>query len=810
MGSNWNEGGNMDRILIVDDNKVNRQVLSNILKDSFEILEAESGKEALRILFEDHMDVSAMLLDVIMPEMDGFEVLKQVRSEEGYQDFPVIIQTENTEDVFEMNALKLGATDFVTKPYKPGSIRTRVQNIVNTRKMLNQVSRLSVDKLTGLMSLNQFYIEGRKWLDENKDSEFDVVALDISNFSVINDSKGVEGGDELIKGISEAIKQAQKDIPFFASRVYADRFVMLLRRRDGYRDRLIEEADKITQKYYSYMNVHIKFGIYEIIDRNEKLPSVCGRAFSATGLIKDYYGNKYVFYDEQLHQNLLFEEFINDEMENALKTNQFKVYYQPKYDLFTNAIAGAEALVRWEHPEKGMISPGQFIPLFEKNGFIVQLDRYVWRTTASRIAQWYQTGEKVIPVSVNISRIDIEMSDVIKVLCDIIDEYQIEPELLHLEITESAYMLNTDKIIDVVGKLKEKGFMIEMDDFGSGYSSLNMLAKLPINILKLDMKFIQEIENSLNAKTIIEYTIGLAKWLNLPVIAEGVETEEQLELLKQLKCNYVQGYIFAKPMREEEFRELLKSSVSSNLSVNNGTSNLSVYNAGKKNCMLIVEDLEMNRSIIRSYFEDTFMIVEASNGKQAWDYLKSGQRADIILLDIYMPEMDGYEFLDRVKHTEDLKKIPILVISSRNDEVQDKKLYELGADAFLSKPFTAERVISRVRLLMRTYSVMHDLDVWELRDTIENPWLREMCDEIKLIRISTQKICRVKGEIINDTADTYESLFSKETFLKCQEEIRRTGKRYFEYKANQYLLQAQLVKIEGEEYLICFKIYLVS
>ena len=800
----------MEKILIVDDKLVNRKLLHNILKDGYEIMEAASGEEALSILFDESQDILAVFLDIVMPGMDGFEVLKKIRNNTRISDIPVIIHTASAEESFEMNALKAGATDFVSKPYKPEIIKTRLQNVINTRIMLNEISCLSSDELTGLMSMNQFYYEGAKWISQNQDSQFDIVALDIVHFGIINDSKGVDGGNEILKTIADRIKKIQKEVMFLASRVYADRFILLIRRREGYCDRLVEEADCISKKYAATMSVHIKFGIYEITEKNVKLSTLCGRAFSATNLIKDFYGNGYAYYDEKLHNQILYEQHINDEMETALKEQQFQIYFQPKYDLFTKSIAGAEALIRWKHPTDGMVSPGAFIPIFEKNGFIVQLDQYVWDHTASQIAEWYHEGKKVVPVSVNISRVDIEMMDVISVLDGIVNKYHLDPELLHLEITESAYMQDIDKIIDVVSQLKNKGFMIEMDDFGSGYSSLNMLAKLPINILKLDMKFIQELESSANAKTIIEYTIGLAKWMNLPVVAEGVETDEQLDLLRKLECNYVQGYVFSKPIPEDQFKQLLVSSEPDSIAENRKNQELFIYSSKKNYRMLIIDDLQLNRSIIRSYFEDSFSIIEAVNGKVAMEYLESGEKVDIIMLDIYMPELNGYQLLEKIKADPALKKIPVLVISSGTNDEEQKKALELGADGFAAKPFTAENIINKVRILLRSVNALEEMNIWDLKDTLSNPWMKDVCDEIAVIRVKTGKICRIEHEVLVDTEKDFSSLMPEDTFQKCLEHIQISGKRFEAYKENDFVINAHSFWMNKEQYVLCFKVLIVN
>ncbi len=798
----------MEKILVVDDNEVNRRMLCKILQDNYEVIEVDNGEAALDILINGKETVAAVLLDIVMPGMDGFDVLREIRNHSSLSELPVIIETENTQESFEMNALKAGATDFVVKPYKPEIIKARLKNIINTRNVLNQISNLSLDDLTGLMSLNQFYYEGSRWINENPDMSFDVVALDIVHFSTINDSKGIEGANRILKSIAARIKALQEKMMFFATRVYADRFIMLIQRQEGYPKRLIEEADAITAEYSDSMNVHIRYGIYEITEQDVKLPNVCGRAFSATNLIKDYYGNRYAYYDEKLHNQILFEEKINDDMEPGLRGGQFQIYFQPKFDIFTNAIAGAEALVRWMHPIEGTISPAVFIPVFEKNGFIVKLDQYVWDKAASEVAKWISEGNKVVPVSVNISRVDIETIDVIDVICSITDKYKLPPELLHLEITESAYMYDTDKIISVVTELKNRGFIIEMDDFGSGYSSLNMLAKLPINIIKLDMKFIQAIENSTNAKTIIEYTIGLAKWMNLPVIAEGVETEEQLRLLKNLECNYVQGYIFAKPMPENKFKELLMSPDPSIVEKYGGRLPSKPSDFIKKYNLLIVEDLPLNRSIIKSYFEETFNVIEACNGIEAMNYLQSGAKIDVIILDIYMPEMDGYEMLDRVKNNPEYKKIPVLVISAETKAEEEKTAYKHGADAFANKPFTSENIINKVRILMRNANILDEMNLWDIMDTISNPWIKDSCEDITVINAKTGRICRLTDGALADTDVTYQRIMSEEQFKRCTDYMENSGRHYMSIRDDRYLLNIQYIHMNDEWYIICFRINL--
>jgi EAL domain-containing protein (putative c-di-GMP-specific phosphodiesterase class I) len=246
-------------------------------------------------------------------------------------------------------------------------------------------------------------------------------------------------------------------------------------------------------------------------------------------------------------------------MKEALDKKQFVAYYQPKYSLKTNRMYGAEALVRWNHPTRGLISPGKFIPVFERNGFIKNLDEYMWNTVAHQIREWIDAGYEPTPVSVNISRVSLNNPNIVAVMSDIVQKNHISPSLLNLEITESAYMDNPDIMTGLVKDFKKHGFTIMMDDFGSGYSSLNTLKNIPVDILKIDMKFIEGDDKEGKGRIILSSVIRMAGWLGMPVIVEGVEEEAQSMFLRSVGCGYIQGYYYARPMPVEEYEKILQN-----------------------------------------------------------------------------------------------------------------------------------------------------------------------------------------------------------------------------------------------------------
>ena len=305
-------------------------------------------------------------------------------------------------------------------------------------------------------------------------------------------------------------------------------------------------------------NIVMKWGIYRVEDRNVSVERMCDRALLAVRSIKGMYKKFFAYYDDELRSKLLQEQEIVDSMESALAQGQFEIYLQPKYRLKDNRMSGAEALVRWNHPEWGLQSPAVFIPLFERNGFITRLDQYVWDKVCAVMQSWKNRGLPPLPVSVNVSRADIYNADLTAVLMGLLQKYELPPASLHLEITESAYTENPRQIIETVSHLRELGFVVEMDDFGNGYSSLHMLHEMPVDVLKLDMKFIQSEPVTPVNQEIMRFIINLAHLMSLSVVAEGVETEEQLERLRRIGCECVQGYYFSRPVQVKEFEKLME------------------------------------------------------------------------------------------------------------------------------------------------------------------------------------------------------------------------------------------------------------
>ena len=683
------------QILVVEDNALNREMLKIILSEQYAVLEAENGREALDILGKSGRDIALILLDMMMPVMDGFTFLDRIKEDPELSLIPVIVMTQSEGEVDEVAALAHGATDFVPKPYRPQVILHRVASIINLRETAAMANLFRYDQLTGLYSKEYFYQQVRQTLRENPDREYNIVCSNIENFKLYNDTFGTDAGDRLLREIAGIMQSIIGDSGI-CGRFAADRFLCLQERGQEMRDR--EDFDSKMEISSVVKSLVMRWGVYEVVDRSVPVEQMCDRAQLAADSIKGQYNRYFAIYDDALRGKLLREQAITEAMVTALQEDQFRVYLQPKYSLHDDGLAGAEALVRWIHPEWGFMSPGEFIPLFEKNGFITQLDQYVWEEVCKLLRSWREKGYAPLPVSVNVSRADVYQADLAETLQDIVDRYGVDPAQLHLELTESAYTENPAQIIDTVARLRQQGFIIEMDDFGSGYSSLNMLNQMKLDILKLDMKFIQNETAKPAEQGILRFIVSLARWLNLSVVAEGVETREQLERLREIGCDYVQGYFFAKPMPDAEFEALL--SAQSARRATGATSPKRASNSGMQKLLVVDEDAAYRASVAES-FEGLYQVQQASSAKEALDYIHTCGDApvDIVVLSATLPDDSANVFLNAMRQNPTLWRIPVLATILPGVDIE-KLALSLDIDDFLCKRHPIFDLRRRVRRLL--------------------------------------------------------------------------------------------------------------
>ncbi len=546
------------RVLIAEDELVNREMLSNILKNDFEILTAADGREALRIIEDNIAALSLVLLDLNMPVMSGQEVLRQLKSDQRYKNLPVIVLTADHDA--EVESLMLGAVDFIPKPYP--EVRVIFARVIRTielfedRELIRATER---DTVTGLYNKEYFYKYCAELDRSAADKPMDAAVVDINHFHIINDRFGMSYGDEILRGISERLSEYAHAQGGIVCRKEGDMFLVYLPGGCDFRQMIENAAVELKKDESANSRVRLRAGVYKDADKSVSIEARFDRAKMASDIIRNNLTKNVEFYDNSLREKELYAEQLVDDFRTAIDKEHFVVYYQPKFDIRPReaVLSSAEALVRWNHPTFGMISPGTFIPLFESNGLIQELDFFVWRTTAKQMGEWKKKYGFTIPVSVNVSRIDLYDPDLIDTLLGIVKENGLTPADLLLEITESAYTQEGESIVETIVKLRELGFRIEMDDFGSGYSSLNMISTLPIDALKLDMKFLKSAFSVKKDTRMLEVIIDMAKYLGVPVIAEGVETNEQLTALRSIGCDIVQGYYFSRPVPAHDFEPFI-------------------------------------------------------------------------------------------------------------------------------------------------------------------------------------------------------------------------------------------------------------
>ena len=414
---------------------------------------------------------------------------------------------------------------------------------------------LAHDDLTGVFEEKVFQAEVSKRLKDAKAGEYCLVYLDVYKFKLINEMFGYEKGDEFLRVMAEELQKLSDFQGGICGRISGDKFILFLPHRQDIIDEFYTRKTKSPR--ILPIEIYIHYGIYVIMNTEIPVATMIDCAQLAQKAVKGNYDNYVSYYNEQLKQQIIREQEIINSMAAALENGEFIIYLQPQYNYRNGSVSGAEVLVRWNSPTKGLIPPGDFIPIFETNGFIIKLDENVWEQACKLLRSWIDKGHEPFPISVNVSRADLLKGSVAEKLKSLIDKYDLNPDLLRVEITESAYMDNPQQLIMEIKKLRDHGFVVEMDDFGSGYSSLNMLKDVPINVLKTDLKFLDNTGIDRRRDQILDHVIRMAHQIGLMVVAEGVETKEQADYLMELDCQIMQGYYFSKPVPVKEFEQLV-------------------------------------------------------------------------------------------------------------------------------------------------------------------------------------------------------------------------------------------------------------
>ncbi len=413
------------------------------------------------------------------------------------------------------------------------------------------------DPKTGIYNQKAFFRAVEEDLILNPDIEYQLCVLDIRDFQDVNERFGFERGDDILRRIAAAMR---KQFSWEVELAYLgeDNFVGLFPQGSYWMLQGVLSLDEMYPGEDMDYNLSLYSGVYPITDRTMNPQLMIDRARFAMQKIRYEYDKHEHIFDEKQNHDFEMLAYMQHNCDRAIHEHDFMPYFQPIYDAETKKVCSAEALVRWKDRQYGLISPGDFIPLFERNGFINKLDIYMWEEVCKQIAEWRKEGILVPPISVNISRRDLQLDNLYEVILDMIKKYHLSPNDIKLEITESAFVAENQRFFNTVDLLKEVGFRILMDDFGSGYSSFNTFKNAHVDILKADMKFMDGIVSSEKGKIVINTIVEMTKKLDMPIVVEGVETEEQYEYLRSIGCEMIQGYYFSKPVSAEKFKELIE------------------------------------------------------------------------------------------------------------------------------------------------------------------------------------------------------------------------------------------------------------
>ena len=560
-------------LLVVDDALANRALLRKIFESDYHVVEATDGGGALSLLRTNPLGICCVLLDLVMPRIDGYTVLKRMQDDGELSKVPVIVVTAGDNPIDEVRVLDMGAADIITKPFNASILRSRVRNAIaradlyrvseqnrsyeaSLREQDLRIKRLRIDERTGLLDAKGFYERAKDIIGGNPDTRFCIVRCDIDRFKIFNDVYGIQEGNRLLGTLGDLFKRRNPSPITAYGHMEADNFAACVPEGTFDSEATFNEAAGWLHAFQPDFNFMPRLGIFVVDDPNLEIELMCDRAQLALRSTKGDFKRHFAYYDDSMRQGLIHEQEVVGEMHGALEEGQFQVYLQPQYNYVSGEMIGAEVLSRWIHPDKGVIQPDDFIPILERNGFITHLDEHVWEQACKLLRSWRDRGLPDLPISVNISRYDCYNPHLCDIITKLAETYDIPRDLLHLEITESAYMSDPAELTRIVSDLEGRGFEVEMDDFGSGYSSLNTLKDVHFSAIKLDKAFVSQGQAVERGGIILSSIVRMAHRLKTPVVAEGVETVEQADYLKSIGCVRLQGYLFSKPVPVDEFERL--------------------------------------------------------------------------------------------------------------------------------------------------------------------------------------------------------------------------------------------------------------
>ena len=546
----------MRKILVIEDNEMNREMLREIISEEYDVLEAENGAVGLDLLEEYHRDLSVILLDLQMPVMDGFEFMTRVKQDPLLSAVPIIVMTADEKPDNEARCMDLGAVEFLEKPYNPVIMFGRIQNIIRMREAAADIRSIEHDEL-GIYTRQAFNHYAAKEIRDNPDKNYTLFIVDVKDFKLINSVYGSAAGDLILKTIAKKLQQDANEYNGLVGHYGADKFIGMFEQElvpeVAQLDKLVSQVTEIDP----VERIRIKIGLYENVDRELSITAICDRAIIALDQVKQVYDINVGSYDGPAATKYRQEKLLENDFSRAVEADEFVPWFQPKIDPNTNTLVGAEALVRWKREDGTYNPPYMFIPVFEKDGLVADLDEIMYRKVCDFQKRRSEEGKPCVPISVNMSRITLHRSNTVEHYLKFIEGSGVPIDLVPVEITESS-AFESIRFGQLLNKLKEEGFSLHMDDFGSGYSSLTSMSVMPFDVIKIDKSLTDAIGGE-RGETVLRHIMEMIRELGMKVVVEGVEEEAQVEFLKKLGCDAIQGYYYSKPVCMEDFEKMMES-----------------------------------------------------------------------------------------------------------------------------------------------------------------------------------------------------------------------------------------------------------
>ncbi len=542
-------------VLIADDDPSIRLLLRHAMeKDGYKVVEVVNGAEAIKATEKYHPNL--ILMDAVMPVMDGFNATSTLMEMEEFSDIPVLMITALDDDRSVSKAFISGALDYITKPVNWSVLKHRVRRMLHAAEVEHQIRHLAyLDTLTGLPNRLLFMDRLDQAISRSmrQSSIFALLFIDIDHFKVINDSMGHHAGDKLLTSVTARLQQSVRQSDTIA-RLGGDEFTVIVENINQPEDvvvvtksilRMLSDPIMIDNREV-FISASIGVSVYP--DDGDDLGTLLKNAETAMYKAKEHGRNNLQFYRAEMSEAAMKRLELENNLRNAIEKEQLLVFYQPKFNLLTGECLGMEALVRWDHPDKGLVQPDEFIPLAEETGMILQLDDWVIRTACKQLNVWKTAGYDIGSLAINVSARQFKEHRLAGVIQKVLDETGVQGHELEIELTESTLVDNNENAREMLNELHEMGIKIALDDFGTGYASMSYLKDFPIDTVKIDRSFIWGIPNDKEDMAIVKAIVGLADALDLSLIAEGVETEQQIEFLNSIGCKFAQGYYWSKPI----------------------------------------------------------------------------------------------------------------------------------------------------------------------------------------------------------------------------------------------------------------------